>query len=69
LDSASRIPFEPGKTRALSFTYLSYFWTAILYLYQYYGVSIYFGEGHWQKLVTTLLRPTVITQVPDFWKK
>jgi long-chain acyl-CoA synthetase len=25
LDSASRIPFEPGKTRALSFTYLSYF--------------------------------------------
>ena len=46
LDSASRIPFEAGKSRALSFLPICHiFERMILYLYQYYGVSVYFGES------------------------
>ena len=42
LDSASRIPFEKGKSRAMSFLPVCHiFERMILYLYQYYGVSIY----------------------------
>jgi long-chain acyl-CoA synthetase len=50
LNSAPRIPFEAGSTRALSFLLsLHICEDLILYLYQYYGVFIYFGE-HREKL-------------------
>jgi long-chain acyl-CoA synthetase len=71
LDSASRIPFEPGKTRALSFLPICHiFERMILYLYQYYGVSIYFGEAI-DKISDNLkeVQPTVITAVPRLLEK
>jgi long-chain acyl-CoA synthetase len=71
LDSASRIPFEPGKTRALSFLPICHiFERMILYLYQYYGVSIYFGEAI-DKISDNLkeVKPTVITAVPRLLEK
>jgi long-chain acyl-CoA synthetase len=71
LDSALRIPFEPGKSRALSFLPICHiFERMILYLYQYYGVSIYFGESI-EKLSDNLkeVRPTVITAVPRLLEK
>jgi long-chain acyl-CoA synthetase len=71
LDSASRIPFEPAKTRALSFLPICHiFERMILYLYQYYGVSIYFGEAI-DKISDNLkeVKPTVITAVPRLLEK
>ena len=71
LDSASRIPFEPGKSRALSFLPICHiFERMILYLYQYYGVSVYFGESI-EKISDNLkeVRPTVITAVPRLLEK
>jgi long-chain acyl-CoA synthetase len=71
LDSASRIPFEAGKTRALSFLPICHiFERMILYLYQYYGVSIYFGESI-DKISDNLkeVKPTVITAVPRLLEK
>ena len=71
LDSASRIPFEAGKTRALSFLPVCHiFERMILYLYQYYGVSVYFGESI-EKISDNLkeVRPTVITAVPRLLEK
>lgn len=71
LDSASRIPFEAGKTRALSFLPICHiFERMILYLYQYYGVSVYFGESI-DKISDNLkeVRPTVITAVPRLLEK
>jgi long-chain acyl-CoA synthetase len=71
LDSSYRIPFDPGKSRALSFLPVCHiFERMILYLYQYYGVSIYFGESI-EKLSDNLkeVRPTVITAVPRLLEK
>ncbi|MFV8337669.1 AMP-dependent synthetase/ligase [Flavobacterium sp. LB3P21] len=71
LDSASRIPFEAGKSRALSFLPICHiFERMILYLYQYYGVSVYFGESI-DKISDNLkeVRPTVITAVPRLLEK
>ncbi len=71
LDSASRIPFEAGKSRALSFLPVCHiFERMILYLYQYYGVSVYFGESI-DKISDNLkeVRPTVITAVPRLLEK
>ncbi|RDI52536.1 AMP-dependent synthetase/ligase [Flavobacterium glaciei] len=71
LDSASRIPFEAGKTRALSFLPICHiFERMILYLYQYYGVSVYFGESI-DKISDNIkeVRPTVITAVPRLLEK
>ncbi|TDD94208.1 AMP-dependent synthetase/ligase [Flavobacterium cellulosilyticum] len=71
LDSASRIPFEAGKTRALSFLPICHiFERMILYLYQYYGVSVYFGESI-EKISDNLkeVKPTVITAVPRLLEK
>lgn len=46
LDSAPRIPFDPGKSSALSFLPICHiFERMILYIYQYYGISVYFGES------------------------
>ena len=71
LDSASRIPFEGGKTRALSFLPICHiFERMILYLYQYYGVSVYFGESI-EKISDNLkeVQPSVITAVPRLLEK
>jgi long-chain acyl-CoA synthetase len=71
LDSASRIPFEAGKTRALSFLPICHiFERMILYLYQYYGVSVYFGESI-DKISDNIkeVKPTVMTAVPRLLEK
>jgi long-chain acyl-CoA synthetase len=70
LDSASRIPFEAGKTRALSFLPICHiFERMILYLYQYYGVSIYFGESI-DKISDNLKKLDQLSLLlfQDFWK-
>jgi long-chain acyl-CoA synthetase len=60
IGQCSRNPFEAGKA-ALSFLPICHiFERMILYLYQYYGVSIYFGESI-DKLVTKERSSTVIS--------
>ena len=71
LNSAPRIPFEQGKNKALSFLPICHiFERMILYLYQYYGVSVYFGESI-EKISDNLkeVRPDVITAVPRLLEK
>lgn len=71
LDSAPRIPFAPGNSTALSFLPICHiFERLILYIYQYYGVSVYFGESI-DKISDNLkeVRPTVITAVPRLLEK
>ena len=71
LDSAPRIPFDPGKSTALSFLPICHiFERMILYIYQYYGVSVYFGESI-EKISDNLkeVSPTVITAVPRLLEK
>ncbi|MCC9071113.1 long-chain fatty acid--CoA ligase [Flavobacterium sp. F-65] len=71
LDSAPRIPFEPGQSVALSFLPICHiFERMILYIYQYYGISVYFGESI-DKLSDNLkeVRPNVITAVPRLLEK
>jgi len=71
LNSAPRIPFEKGKSRAMSFLPICHiFERMILYLYQYYGVSVYFGESI-DKIGENIkeVRPTVITAVPRLIEK
>ncbi|UPZ15405.1 AMP-dependent synthetase/ligase [Flavobacterium humidisoli] len=71
LDSAPRIPFDPGKSTALSFLPICHiFERMILYIYQFYGVSVYFGESI-DKISDNLkeVRPTVITAVPRLLEK
>lgn len=46
LDSYPRLPLTPGDMKVLSFLPLCHiFERMLLYLYQYAGISIYFGEG------------------------
>jgi long-chain acyl-CoA synthetase len=71
LDSAPRIPFEAGNSRALSFLPICHiFERMILYLYQYYGVSVYFGESI-DKISDNIkeVKPNVITAVPRLLEK
>ncbi len=71
LDSAPRIPFEKGKSRGLSFLPVCHiFERMILYLYQYYGVSIYFGESI-DKISDNIneVNPTVMSAVPRLLEK
>lgn len=71
LDSAPRIPFEAGETKALSFLPICHiFERIILYLYQYHGVSIYFGESI-EKISDNLkeVKPNVMTAVPRLLEK
>jgi long-chain acyl-CoA synthetase len=71
LDSAPRIPFEKGKSRAMSFLPVCHiFERMILYLYQYYGVSIYFGESI-DKISDNIneVKPTVMSAVPRLLEK
>lgn len=71
LGSERRIPFNAGKTRALSFLPICHiFERMVLYLYQYYGVSIYFAESI-EKLAVNLneVNPNVMTAVPRLIEK
>ena len=71
LGSEKRIPFNAGKTRALSFLPICHiFERMVLYLYQFYGVSIYFAESI-EKLSDNLkeVKPNVITAVPRLLEK
>ncbi len=71
INSAPRIPFEKGKSRALSFLPVCHiFERVILYLYQYYGVSIYFGESI-EKISDNIkeVHPNVMSAVPRLLEK
>ena len=71
LDSASRIPFEEGTSLALSFLPICHiFERIILYIYQYYSVSINFAESI-DKLTDNIkeVKPTVFTVVPRLLEK
>ncbi|MDT0687560.1 AMP-dependent synthetase/ligase [Autumnicola psychrophila] len=71
LNSAPRVPFEFGTYVGLSFLPVCHiFERMILYLYQYYSVSIYFAES-----IDTIsenlkeVKPHVITAVPRLLEK
>ena len=71
LDSSPRIPFEEGSSRALSFLPICHiFERVILYIYQYYSVSIYFAESI-DKLSDNIkeVKPTVFSVVPRLLEK
>ena len=71
LNCEKRIPFEGGKTKALSFLPICHiFERMVVYLYQYYGVGIYFAESI-DKLSDNLkeTHPHVITAVPRLLEK
>jgi len=71
LSSAPRVPFDAGKSKALSFLPICHiFERMILYLYQYYGVAIYFAESI-EKISDNLkeVKPNVMTVVPRLLEK
>ena len=71
LDSSPRIPFEEGTSVALSFLPICHiFERVILYIYQYYSVSIYFAESI-EKLSENIkeVKPTVFSVVPRLLEK
>jgi long-chain acyl-CoA synthetase len=71
LDSAPRIPFKESTSRALSFLPICHiFERVILYIYQYYSVSIYFAESI-EKLSDNIkeVKPTVFSVVPRLLEK
>ncbi|RXJ50298.1 AMP-dependent synthetase/ligase [Gelidibacter gilvus] len=71
LDSQKRVPFENGKSKALSFLPVCHvFERMILYLYQYCGVEIYFAESI-EKMSENLqeVKPHVMTAVPRLYEK
>lgn len=71
LDSADRIPFTPGKSRALSFLPICHIYERMVtYIYQFYGCSIYFGESL-DKISDNIkeINPSVMTGVPRLIEK
>ncbi len=71
LDSADRIPFSPGKSRALSFLPICHIYERMVtYIYQFYGCSIYFGESL-EKISENIkeVNPSVMTGVPRLIEK
>jgi long-chain acyl-CoA synthetase len=71
LDSADRIPFKPGESRALSFLPICHIYERMVtYIYQYFGCSIYFGESI-EKISDNIkeVNPTVMTGVPRLIEK
>lgn len=71
LDSSPRIPFSEGGTKALSFLPICHiFERVILYIYQYYSVSVYFAESI-EKITDNLkeVKPNVMTVVPRLLEK
>jgi len=70
LSSRERVPFESGAV-ALSFLPMCHiFERMIVYLYQYCGVSIYYGEGL-DKISDNIkeIKPSVMTVVPRLLEK
>lgn len=71
LDSSPRIPFQEGSSIALSFLPICHiFERVILYIYQYYSVSIYFAESI-EKLSDNIkeVKPNVFSVVPRLLEK
>ena len=71
LMSAPRVPLRAGDTRALSFLPICHIFERMLvYLYQYYGISIYFAESI-EKMSDNLkeVKPHVMTAVPRLLEK
>ena len=71
LNSADRIPFEPGVSRALSFLPICHIYERMVtYIYQFYGCSIYFGESI-EKISDNIkeISPSVMTGVPRLIEK
>ena len=71
LMSAKRVPLRAGDTRALSFLPICHiFERMLLYLYQYYGISIYFAESI-EKISDNLkeVHPHVMSVVPRLLEK
>ena len=71
LNSASRIPFEAGKSKALSFLPICHIYERMVtYIYQFYGVAIYFGESI-EKISDNVkeVQPNVMTGVPRLIEK
>lgn len=71
LDSEKRVPFDYGKSIALSFLPVCHvFERMILYLYQYCGVEIYFAESI-EKMGENIneVKPNVMTAVPRLYEK
>ncbi|MDY0089993.1 MAG: AMP-dependent synthetase/ligase [Flavobacteriaceae bacterium] len=71
LDSTPRIPIIEGNSRAMSFLPVCHiFERMLLYLYQYYSVSIYFAESI-DKISENLkeVQPNVMSVVPRLLEK
>ncbi|MBJ7881141.1 AMP-dependent synthetase/ligase [Gelidibacter salicanalis] len=71
LASQKRVPFENGKSKALSFLPVCHvFERMVIYLYQYCGVEIYFAESI-DKMSDNLkeVKPNVMTAVPRLYEK
>lgn len=71
LESSKRLPIPDGDVRALSFLPVCHvFERMLMYLYQYYGVTIYFAESM-DKIGDNLkeVSPHVITAVPRLLEK
>lgn len=69
--SSSKVPLRKGDARALSFLPICHiFERMILYLYQYYGISVYFAESI-EKMSDNLkeVKPNVMTVVPRLLEK
>ncbi|WP_136668020.1 long-chain fatty acid--CoA ligase [Flavobacterium sp. H122] len=71
IDSSDRIPIEEGQARAMSFLPVCHiFERMILYIYQYYSISIYFGESI-DKISDNFkeVKPDVFSVVPRLLEK
>ncbi|MFK7050373.1 long-chain fatty acid--CoA ligase [Flavobacterium columnare] len=71
LNSSDRIPLEPGQAKAMSFLPICHiFERVILYIYQYYSISIYFAESI-DKISDNFkeVQPDVFTVVPRLLEK
>jgi long-chain acyl-CoA synthetase len=71
LGSEKQIPFDAGKTRAMSFLPICHIYERMVtYLYQYYGVGIYFAESI-DKISDNIkeVHPNVMTVVPRLLEK
>lgn len=71
MGSKARVPFEVGQFRALSFLPACHVYERmLLYLYQYFSVSIYFAENI-EKISDNLkeVKPNVMTVVPRLLEK
>lgn len=71
LDSADRIPFENGESRALSFLPICHIYERMVtYIYQFTSTAIYFGESI-EKISENIkeVQPTVMTGVPRLIEK